>query len=644
METAGSEKARRGTWGLTVAAAVVLGALACLWIGGCAGGAFTGAPADHRATGADAADDVTTIYVLQPDASTLGDAARDGGALAADATEEPQGCDPTVDPRTDPCVLEQANGVFVASPLAVDGGVGPFVVDAGTAGDGGDAGTAGDAGSAGDASTTATGDAAASGDGGASGDAGARADGAAEGGAPALGSAGNPFPTISAALGNLGGKSRVYVCTGLYMEEVDVPTPVSIYGGLTCAHGIWGYDGSRATVRSPTTHGFFVQASGTTTIEDIEFVARNTHASDGFGASSIAGFVSSGALSLQRVTLIAGFGAPGAPGADGIANPNYVAAVAPQGNGPTYAFVNGDHECPPCDGGAPVENTCLLFGTSGSGAGGYGCIEYGTGLAGVGQAQPPAPATPGRDGVPWDYPLSDGGLTAQANPGADGLGGAAGASGPTQQLGSFTPGGSWSPAGGGQGGAGSPGQGGAGGTDSLYILCEAPTIDLGGSSGGAGGCGGAGGGGGLGGGGSIALGALGAAVDLKDCTLVAGNGGAGGSGGAGQNGQGGGLGGTAAGGLSNGASDDGEPGGNGGGGSGGTGGNGGISAGIVYQGTQLTCDTATLMSVTLGAPGQGGAGGAAGLHQPGVLSTGNDGLPGQTGTPGTAVAVLNVSR
>ncbi len=94
-------------------------------------------------------------------------------------------CDPTKDPKDEPCVLDDAYGVFVASA-------------------GGDAG----AGSVGERS-----------------------------GRAATEPLTRPYATIGQALANLAGKSRVYVCNGVYGEQVSITTAVSVYGGLSCAAG-----------------------------------------------------------------------------------------------------------------------------------------------------------------------------------------------------------------------------------------------------------------------------------------------------------------------------------------------------------------------------------------------------------------------
>jgi hypothetical protein len=584
MRTKWCDREGLGKGTFAAIAAGTLGGIANLLLGGCGGGAFGGPDGGHSEDAeVEGSTDAATLYVNRPD-----------------ATADVAVCDPTVDPKIDPCVLDDAYGVFVASPVADDGGAGGLASDAGSATDGG---TIGD------------------------------------------GSASHPFSTIGAALDHLAGKSRIYVCSGLYAEEVSVTTAVSLFGGLTCANGAWTYDGSLAEVRSPSTQSLVVDdvGSGTVTIEDMVFASRDANSSDPPGTSSIAAFVAASTVNLRRVTLVAGAGSDGAAGADGAANPNYTTAAATNGNSPDFSGtgLDGEYSCP-CSAGAASINTCTRHGSSTGGAGGSGC--QGLGLASAGQSQPSAPSAPGRDGLPVGYVFPDGGINAATDPGADGLAGAAGLGAAAQNFGGLIAPAAWLPSPGGDGAPGEPGQGGAGGTDPLYMNCgeslTAGDIDPGGGGGAAGGCGGSGGSGGGGGGASIALATAEGFVDLKECSLVSGPAGAGGAGGAGQNGQAGGSI-TIFRGFENGPESPGGAGGNGGGGSGGAGGTGGVSAGIVYQGTQLTYDAATFAAIALGAPGIGGLGGAAGVHRASAtFATGNDGSHGAPGMAGTSIAVL----
>ena len=500
----------------------------------------------------------------------------------ADVSVEPFVCDGTKDPIDEPCVLDDVYGVFVASQAGLEAGSDAGEVDV----DSGDMD----------------------------------------------GSKARPCPTIGQALANLGSKASVYVCNGAYSEQVNISTPVHLYGGLSCPAGangrIWSYVGETAQVMSPSS-GYALSIAGVSsmpvTIEDVSFTSPDATAA---ATSSIAALVASSSVNLLRVVLRAGNGANGQAGADGTAAPNYSGAAAAGGpqmwSGPGVT---------PISGGAGGVNACLQHGSSMGGDGGLGCSRFSgsRGLGTPGTANPAAPATvAGRDGLAADTDVPmDGGIVPTNDPGADGLPVAGGMAGSAQSYGTLSPTG-WVPTAGGDGASGNPGQGGAGATDPLYGACGTSTDDIGGGGGGAGGCGGAGGQGGGGGGASIALAAIDSTIDLKDCNLVAAAGGTGGPGGAGQDGQAGGAGGDDT--SFGSAHAPGAAGGNGAGGSGGAGGTGGISVGVLYMHSTIMSDSATTESTTLGPSGAGGASGPAGLHPTaGALTTGADGKAGRSG-------------
>jgi hypothetical protein len=513
-------------------------------------------------------------------------------ARAGDVGAE-HACDPTKDPADEPCVLDNALGVFVAATAGIEG-------DA----DGGDA-----------EAESPNGD----------------------------GSMARPYATIAQALANLGGKTRVYVCNGSYGEQVRLTTAVSVYGGLACAGDggdrVWSYAGDSAQVTSPSPgYALTVQGvdAGSVTLEDLSFTAPSATTP---GASSIAALVTLSVVNLRRVTLSAGNGADGEAGADGTQNPNYT-GFAPDGG----AQVRSDGGLP-ISGGAGGVNACLQFGGSAGGDGGLGCSPgpSSPGLGTPGTANPEAPAAiAGRDGLPMGTVVSiDGGVAVTVSaddPGADGLAGDGGVAALAQVYGMLSSSG-WTPSGGGDGDPGDPGQGGAGATDPLYGRCGTPTQSLGGGGGGAGGCGGSGGKGGGGGGVSIALVSIDSTVTVNECILTTGAAGTGGAGGAGQDGQAGGSGGDDSSGSDPHAP--GAAGGNGAGGSGGAGGTGGISVGMLSTMSMITSDSAT--TTTLGAQGAGGVGGPAGRHPTGgVLTTGMDGNSGVSGNGGISMSLLEL--
>ena len=184
--------------------------------------------------------------------ATASDATPDGKAEAGVA---PLGCDPAKAPHDEPCVVDDAFGVF-ASPVGSDTN---------------------------------------------------------------LGSKSAPVRTIGRAmdLAKAAGK-RVYACAGSYPEQLVVGLSrdgVNVYGALDCA--MWTYGAANKVVVTPAQSGYALELEGLQTgasFEDLEFDAQN--ASAGIpAASSIAVFVSSSqGVSFDRVTMGAGNANDGAPG------------------------------------------------------------------------------------------------------------------------------------------------------------------------------------------------------------------------------------------------------------------------------------------------------------------------------------------
>ncbi|MGH7437879.1 MAG: hypothetical protein ACRENE_19545 [Polyangiaceae bacterium] len=459
------------------------------------------------------------------------------------------------------------------------------------------------------------------------------------------GTAERPYTSIGQALANMASKSRIYVCNGVYTEQVSITTAVSVYGGLSCSAGsagrVWTYVGqSSQVVAPPSAYALSVTGvpQGSVTIEDMSFAAPDATPP---GASSVAAFVSSSSVRLERVALSAGTGADGAPGADGLQHANYTGS-APSGSAQLSSGSSGTLSFVPRSGGV---NQCSIWGLSAGGDGGLGCAA-GPGSPGMGTPGTATPSSPvtmaGRDGLPRGAPLgdggADGGTAAEDDPGADGVAGNGGVAAAPLNYGVLSASG-WLPSRGGDGDPGNPGQGGAGATDPIYGSCGSST-SIGGGGGGAGGCGGAGGQGGGGGGASIALAGVASNVTLVACSLDTGAAGKGGAGGAGQDGQGGAAGGDT---IVSAARAAGAPGGNGAGGSGGAGGTGGISVGVVASGSTIAMDDATTQNTRLGALGAGGAPGPGGKHgSGGTLATGSNGNSGAPGGAGTSITLLQL--
>ena len=488
-----------------------------------------------------------------PDAEDMGKDATADGATADSAVDASTACNPTATPKDDDCVLSVAYGIFVATTHPVSGS---------------EASTANEAGIAADAAPSA-----------AMGD----------------GSPSNPYLSISAALENLNGASRIYICEGTYDEQVTVTSPVSLYGGLSCSGAVWRWNGGTTHVIAPTSD-YALSITGLNAkaieVQDITFTAPDAIQP---GASSIAAIVTTSSVSMTRVVLEAGSGKDGADGAEG--PNNYAGLQAPGGSLVTPGMIL-------------CTNRDVSTGGSGANMTDW---DGNTPMNGdTGSAFPMPPTSPGIDG--------SGGQEFDA--GVPGANGQPGLQGLTPVSAGMLSGIAWIPSRGQDGLPGGPGEGGGGG--------GASQGGGSGGGGGAGGCGGAGGTGGQGGGTSIALLSVNnvTAVVLSSSSLHASAGGSGGAGGAGQDGQTGGLGyvdvspikyPTPAGGN----------GGNGAGGSGGGGGAGGLSVGILYRGIPVSYD-AVDTGITPGPAGTGGTGGMPGSRALGNLSgaAGANGLSG----------------
>jgi uncharacterized membrane protein YgcG len=425
---------------------------------------------------------------------------------------------------------------------------------------------------------------------------------------------------------------RVYVCTGTFPEKLVVSTArdgVNLYGALDCA--TWSYGPLNKVVVAPTDTGYALDLEGLQagiTLEDVEFDAQPA-SSGSAGESSIAVFANgSQNVAFERVTIVAGNAADGAPGAspgaaaaDGGATPgsNWF------GTPPSYAeldgIIAGDA------GAAPsVRCTCpdQLATSGGQGGGPMNIPAPGAGTPSYSDAGAGAP-----------------GANAQQcnSQGGGDYGGDAPVPAPDMPSASFGASSAtgWAPGMGVAGSDGKPGQGGGGGGNGR----------LSSGSGGSGGCGGCGGGGGRpgsGGGSSMALLSFQSSVTLAGCVLTtraAGNGGAGGSGEPGEGGGGGGSGFPQ--GNQSGSGCAGGAGGAGAGGNGAQGGPGGLSLGVGYVGAAPTIDGAVVTraasraGIVLGSAGMGGAGGTKGAAA--SSSTGPAGADGAPGQAGVAAAV-----
>ena len=415
-----------------------------------------------------------------PDAAG-GDAGRDGGAEAEAA---PSGCDPTKPPHDEPCVIDDAFGIFV-SPAGSDANPG---------------------------------------------------------------SKSAPTQTIGHAmdLAKAAGK-RVYVCGGSYAEQLVVGSSrdgVNVYGALDCA--TWTYGAANRVVVAPTQNGNALEIEGLqtgVTFEDVEFDAQN--ASAGIpGASSVAVFVSSSQGTMfDRVTMVAGNGSDGAPGGSIGTATNWFgtppAYAELNGNNAEDAGGAPSKQCTCADqsqtsggaGGGPMNIPTPGAGTpeysdAGAGVSGANALSCASGGTGQNGGDAPVPIANTSSGSPGSCSRS-GWLPGAGSAGDDGKPGQGGGGGGNGRLSSGSGGGG---ACGGCGGAG--GKGGQGGGASIALLSFQSSIALTDCTltAGAAGNGGVGGAAEAGQGGGI----MGGNGNLGGCP-----GGAGGAGAGGNSGQGG---------------------------------------------------------------------------------------------------------
>ena len=178
------------------------------------------------------------------DASHPSDAARGGDA---DAAVDAFVCDPTQSPSAEPCVVDEAYGIFVA-PAGSDANPGTKALPVATIGRGMDL------------AKTAS--------------------------------------------------KRVYVCAGRFAEKVAIGTSrdgAAVFGGLDCA--TWHYDTNNKVIVAPAQTGYALELDGLqqgATLEDVEFDALDANPSHP-GESSVAVFANGAQnVVLRRVAMVAG--------------------------------------------------------------------------------------------------------------------------------------------------------------------------------------------------------------------------------------------------------------------------------------------------------------------------------------------------
>ena len=447
-------------------------------------------------------------------------------------------------------------------------------------------------------------------------------------------------------------RPHVYVQAGVYSGVVTLQNNVSIFGGYDTGwqrgpRGVAGHE-TRLVGALDSGEGQFMTVKAIslivqTTVADVVIEGPDASGSVGpNGRSSYAVYArdasaAPAALLLQRVTIVAGDGAPGAAGTSGANATNVSPTVGMEGQpgGGASEFTTtcnssshgggGPRGSNSCSGGSDpsggaggnggeMDSSCPCAfsscdATSGDGGGNAAVVVASLGLGGGGAAANSCLDGPGGGGQPGRIINGAAGSTATA----------AGSLSLGYWIGRASSGG-----GTGQNGGGGGGGGGSGGCDS-----GTDSYGTGGGGGGAGGCAApAGGGGGGAGGSSFAVFAIGSTVSVAECAIQLGVGGAGGAGGVGGRGQSGGPGGGAGPG-----SGDSAPGGGGGAGvhgghgGGGAGGPGGNSFGIFSFGSTVP-QSCTFSG---GASGGGGAGGASAPSAPTAERDGNAGPSGPNG-------------
>jgi hypothetical protein len=418
-----------------------------------------------------------------------------------------------------------------------------------------------------------------------------------------------PKRQISAAVAAaLAAGKDVYAAAGSY-DRVEAATGVSVYGGYEPR--TWARRADLITFIAGSPEGVFARAATRVVLQLLKVQGTTSQVNPPLGASFYGIRALEGAgLTLQRVTVTARRGQPGADGPAGLNG----SAGAPGADG-RDGECDGDTPGPGGAGGGGA------FGRNG-GAGGRGGLDTG-GRPGFGLSGAPGLfGAPGGDGGPGEDPGGDGGH------GVPGASGQDGADGPGASLPAIQDE-AWKGAIGSNGVAATPGNGGGGGGGGggqQCLLCDNGSGNGGGGGGGAGG-GGSGGRGGEAAGGSFGLYLHNSTARVtENSQIIPGNGGTGGRGGdGGSQGLGGGGGGGADYCVDEiGEGGDGGPGGFGGHGGGGGGGTGGPSVGILRAAgsrTTVSADSA-VQSAAAGAGGPGGAGGT------GTGGTGAGGIAG----------------
>jgi hypothetical protein len=348
------------------------------------------------------------------------------------------------------------------------------------------------------------------------------------------GTAEHPLARIQAAveLASKVGK-RVYVCAGTFRENVVVADSVSIVGGLNCATSPWTTGDAHSVIEAPSSPA--ILAKDILTATRLEGLDVKAPAAKKPSESSVALHAEHAtALTVSRSHLIAGDGANGEDGVEGIA---LTASTSIDGKAALPAYPCPGTQISACSSptyrpppNAGATNTCVgapghagQSGGTGGGGGMWEVVQKTAGGVAVLQFRVQAPF-----GTITFEPQPGGtaGLTSAIGAtGADGKGGA--------EFGEISRAG-YVPSDGTNGTSGGPGGGGAGGSGAappgFGNTVGAVWLGTTGASGGAGGCPGLAGTAGKGGGASIGAFLIDSPVAFDASEIRSGRGGNGGLG------------------------------------------------------------------------------------------------------------------
>ncbi len=465
---------------------------------------------------------------------------------------------------------------------------------------------------------------------------------------------------ISRALAT--GLSCVFVQAGVYPEVVVLTGGVNLAGGFDTnwQPGAWSSPGHESRIIGGVDNasggtGEYLTIRAHAILGPVSITEMVLQGPDAFGSVSGNGRSSyvvhsrNSALTLERVQLRAGNGAPGLAGTSGQNAPSLIAAMSGGTGGAGVEMIDCNSSSHGNAGAAGTQALCVGSPSARNMNGGSGGVG--------GEMDDSCPfdldATPGKSGFNAGFVSGASGLAGSGGPAnAIGCGNGGGTPGTAGGPGAITngaggvagSGGSiasmfWYASSGvdgstGQNGGGGGGGGGSGGCDS-----GTDSWGAGGGGGGGGGCVAHGGGrGGGGGGGSFGVLAVSTStLTLIDCAVVRGNASAGASGGTGGQGQPGGAGGPGGAHPACSAAGAGGRGGHGGHGGGGGGGAGGYSYAVVYSSSSAVFSSN--LTVSAGSAGAGGAGGVSAPGAPIADDDGSDGGNGNAGGLGTTFAI-----